>query len=205
MGDELSTSSILWLVRLKSVGEPSVSLDDIEYLIDTGTEEGIVEPLEKKLRSAVLRLWRTSAARHHAPASISDAMDADTPLDEVLGTAAMAGFSACRCTRATSTTRRVRPHQDLFRQQYLGWEIEVRKLLHPALFVPENMTLHCFSIASGEAEHCHALNEYGGTEGMVTLEDDRRRNRGRDARRVRPNDDQWIVQRDDESWLSTRR
>src|SRR5262245_17713896 len=50
-----STSSIIWLLRLRSVGEPSVSLDDIEHLIDTGTEEGIVEPLEKKLALGALR------------------------------------------------------------------------------------------------------------------------------------------------------
>src|SRR5262249_23216839 len=44
-----STDTLLWMFRLHARAEPSVSLDDIEHLIDTGTEEGVVEPLEKKL------------------------------------------------------------------------------------------------------------------------------------------------------------
>ena len=52
----LSTSGVLWALRIAAEGEPSVSLDDIEHLIDTGTAEGIVEPLEQKLALGALRL-----------------------------------------------------------------------------------------------------------------------------------------------------
>ena len=45
----LSTSGVLWALRLRAESEPTVSLDDIEHLIDTGMAEGVVEPLEQKL------------------------------------------------------------------------------------------------------------------------------------------------------------
>ena len=41
----------------RPAGEPSVSLDDIEHLIDTGTAEGVVEPLEQKLVLWALCGW----------------------------------------------------------------------------------------------------------------------------------------------------
>src|SRR5262249_44823417 len=45
----ISTDAVLRLLRLNANIETKVSLDDIEHLIDTGTVEGVVEPLEKKL------------------------------------------------------------------------------------------------------------------------------------------------------------
>src|SRR6185369_4218458 len=44
----LSTSGVLWAMRFAAESDTSVSLDDIEHLIDTGTAEGIVEPFEQK-------------------------------------------------------------------------------------------------------------------------------------------------------------
>ena len=202
-----STSSILWLVRLKSVGEPSVSLDDIEYLIDTGTEEGIVEPLEKKLALGALRLGERSVRDIMRSRIDLDAMDADTPPDEVLGTAAMAGFSRLPVYEGDLDHVLGFVHiKDLFRQQYLGWEIELRKLLHPALFVPENMTLDRLLELFQEKHNQLAivLNEYGGTEGMVTLEDVVEEIVGEMRDEHRRNDDQRIVQRDDRFVASRR-
>ncbi len=31
--------------------------------------------------------------------------------------------------------------KDIFRQQYMGWPLDVRKMMRPALFVPESMPL----------------------------------------------------------------
>src|SRR6185295_450340 len=93
--------------------------------------------------------------------------------------------------------------KDLFRQQYLGWPIELRKLLHPALFVPENMTLDRLLELFQEKHNQLAivLNEYGGTEGMVTLEDVVEELVGEIRDEHRRNADQEFVRRDDGSWL----
>jgi putative hemolysin len=85
----------------------------------------------------------------------------------------------------------------------LGWPIELRKLLHPALFVPENMTLDRLLELFQEKHNQLAivLNEYGGTEGMVTLEDVVEEIVGEMRDEHRRHEEQKFVQRDDKSWL----
>ncbi len=200
----LSTSTVLWALRLHSTGEPSVSLDDIEHMIDTGTEEGLVEPLEKRLALGALRLGDRTVRDIMRPRIDLDAMDVDTPADEILGTVAMAGFSRLPVYEGDLDHVIGFVHiKDLFRQQYLGWAIELRKLMHPALFVPENMALDRVLELFQEKHNQLAivLNEYGGTEGMITLEDVVEEIVGEMRDEHRRNDEQKFVQRDDKSWL----
>ena len=199
-----STSSVLWVLGMGAEGDKSVSLDDIEHLIDTGTAEGIVEPFEQKLVLGALRLGDRSVRDIMRPRIDLDAMDVDTPADEILGTVAMAGFSRLPVYEADLDHVIGFVHiKDLFRQQYLGWPIELRKLLHPALFVPENMTLDRLLELFQEKHNQLAivLNEYGGTEGMVTLEDVVEEIVGEMRDEHRRHEEQKFVQRDDKSWL----
>ena len=103
-----------------------------------------------------------------------DALDVNTPPEEVIGSAAMAGFSRLPVYDGDLDHIIGFVHiKDLFRQVYLGWHIELRKLLKPALFVPESMPLDRLLELFQEQHNQLAvvLDEYGGTEGMVTLED----------------------------------
>jgi len=200
----LSTNTVLWALRLGKMAEPSVSLDDIEHLIDTGTAEGVVEPLEKRLALGALRLGDRTVRDIMRPRIDLDAMDVDTPPEEVLGTAAMAGFSRLPVYEEDLDHVMGFVHiKDLFRQQYLGWTIELRKLLHPALFVPETMPLDRLLELFQEKHNQLAivLNEYGGTEGMVTLEDVVEEIVGEMRDEHRRHEEQKFVARDDQSWL----
>jgi len=55
----------------------------------------------------------------------------------------------------------------------MGWPIELRKIMHRALFVPETMPLdRLLELFQKERNQLAiVLDEYGGTEGLVTLED----------------------------------
>ena len=212
-----STDAVLWLLRLRAGAEPTVSLDDIEHLIDTGTAEGVVEPLEQKLALEALRLGEHTVRDIMRPRIDLDAMDVDTPPDEILGTVAMAGFSRLPVYEGDLDHVIGFVHiKDLFRQQHLGWPIELRKLLHPALFVPETMPLDRLLELFQEKHNQLAivLNEYGGTEGMVTLEDvveeivgeirdEHRRARGAEIRPARRRQLADRRQRDDHRLWST--
>ncbi len=76
-------------------------------------------------------------------------------------------------------------------------------MLHPALFVPETMPLDRLLELFQEKHNQLAvvLDEYGGTEGMVTLEDVLEELVGeiRDEHRREKTDE--FVQRDENSWL----
>jgi putative hemolysin len=199
-----ATNAILWVFRLQSKDEPSVSIDDIEHLIDTGTEEGIVEPLEKKLALGALRLGERSVRDIMRPRIDLDAMDVETPADEVIGTVAMAGFSRLPVYEKDLDHIIGFVHiKDLFRQRHLGWTIELRKLLHPALFVPETMQLDRLLQLFQDKHNQLAivLNEYGGTEGLVTLEDVVEEIVGEIRDEHRRDEAHRFVRRDDNSWL----
>jgi putative hemolysin len=199
-----STDAVLWLFRLRTGAEPSVSLDDIEHLIDTGTSEGVVEPVEKRLALEALRLGDHTVREIMRPRIDLDAMAVDTPPDEVLGTIAMAGFSRLPVYEGDLDHIIGFVHiKDLLRQLHLGWPIELRKLLHPALFVPETMRLDQLLQLFQENHNQLAivLNEYGGTEGMVTLEDVVEELVGEIRDEHRRSEDHDFVRRDDGSWL----
>ena len=199
-----STDAVLWVLRLRAGAEPTVSIDDIEHLIDAGTAEGIVEPLEQKLALEALRLGEHSVREIMRPRIDLDAMDVDTPPDEILGTVAMAGFSRLPVYEGDLDHIIGFVHiKDLFRQLHLGWPLELQKLLHPALFVPESMRLDRLLELFQEKHNQLAivLNEYGGTEGMVTLEDVMEEIVGEIRDEHRRAGEQDFVRRDDGSWL----
>lgn len=199
-----SSDSVLWLFRLRAGAEPTVSIDDIEHLIDTGTAEGVVEPFEQRMALEALRLGEHTVREIMRPRIDLDAMDADTPPDEILGTVAMAGFSRLPVYEGDLDRIIGFVHiKDLFRQLHLGWPLELRKLLHPALFVPESMRLDRLLELFQEKHNQLAivLNEYGGTEGMVTLEDVMEEIVGEIRDEHRRAGDQEFVRRDDGSWL----
>jgi putative hemolysin len=122
----------------------------------------------------------------------------------VIGSAAMAGFSRLPVYEGDLDHILGYVHvKDLFRQVYLGWNIELRKLLKPALIVPESMPLDRLLELFQEQNNQLAivLDEYGGTEGMVTLEDVIEELVG-DIREGHHHDhEHMFVERDGNSWL----
>ncbi len=103
-----------------------------------------------------------------------DALDIATPSEQVIGAIAMAGYS--RLPVYDGSLDHILGYlsiKDVLRQNWMGWPIELRKLLHRPLFVPESMTLdRLLELFQKERNQLAiVLDEYGGTEGLVTLED----------------------------------
>jgi putative hemolysin len=199
-----TTNAVLAAMRMRAASEPSVSVDDIEHMIESGRAEGVVEALEERVAIEALRLGERTVRDIMRPRIDLDALDVNTPADEVLGSVAMAGFSRLPVYERDLDHIIGFVHiKDLFRQQYLGWPIELKKLLHPALFVPETMPLDRLLQLMQEKHNQLAivLDEYGGTEGMVTLEDVVQELVGEIRDEHQRDEEQHFVQRDDESWL----
>lgn len=199
-----ATNAMLALVNSETRAGPSVSVDDIEHMIDTGKAEGVVESVEMKVAVEALRLGDRTVRDIMHPRIDLDALDADTPVEEVNGAMAMAGFSRLPVYERDLDHIIGFVHiKDLFLQQYLGRPIQLRKLLHPALFVPESLPLDRLLELFQEQHNQLAvvLDEFGGTEGMVTLEDVLEELVGeiRDEHRREKVD--LFVRRDENSWL----
>jgi putative hemolysin len=200
----VACDGVLFFIRPSSAREPTVMVEDIEHMIKTGTIEGILAPEEQMVARRALRLGDRTVREVMRPRVEIDALDIDTPPAEVLGAAAMAGFS------------RLPVHEgdldhiigfvymkDLLRQQHMGWPMELRKLVRPALLVPETIPLDRLLQLFRErrSQIAIVLDEFGGTEGLVTLEDVLEELVGEIHDEYRQDRSQDIVRRDARSWL----
>jgi putative hemolysin len=200
-----STRAMLFLLGAHKQDGPTVSVDDIEHLLEAGRAEGILEPVEQAVAIEALRLGERSVRDIMRPRIDLDALDIATPPGEVLGAIAMAGYS--RLPVYEGSLDHILGYvalKDVLRQNWMGWPIELRKILHKALFVPETMPLDRLleMFQKEKNQLAIVLDEYGGTEGMVTLEDvleelvgeiHSEHHRDRDAPFVDRGDGSWLV------------
>ncbi|MFM9010130.1 MAG: hemolysin family protein, partial [Planctomycetota bacterium] len=133
-----------------------------------------------------------------------DALDIETPQGEILGAIAMAGYS--RLPVYEGSLDHIIGYvsiKDVLRSTWMGWPIELRKMLHRAIFVPETMPLNrLLELFQKERNQLAiVLDEYGGTEGLVTLEDVLEELVGEIHDEHRGGQDSAFVQREDGSWL----
>jgi len=103
-----------------------------------------------------------------------DALDIDTPPHEVVGAVVMSGFS--RVPVYEGDVDHIVGFvyiKDILRQMHMGWPAELQKLLRPAPFVPETLPLdRLLQVFRKErTQMAIILDEYGGTVGLVTMED----------------------------------
>lgn len=199
-----ATSTVLFLLGAGRQEGPSVSVDDIEHLLETGRAEGVLEPVEQAVAIEALRLGERTVRDIMRPRIDLDALDVETPPGEIIGAIAMAGYS--RLPVYEGSLDHILGYvflKDVLRHTWMGWPIELRKMMHRALFVPETMPLDRLLELFQKEKNQMAivLDEYGGTEGIVTLEDVLEELVGEIHDEHRASRDTAFVRRDDGSWL----
>jgi putative hemolysin len=203
-GMSAATSAVLFLLGTSKQSEPSVSVDDIEHLLQAGRAEGVLEAVEQSVASEALRLGDRTVRDIMRPRIDVDALDIETPQGEILGAIAMAGYS--RLPVYEGSLDHIIGYvsiKDVLRSTWMGWPIELRKILHRAIFVPETMPLNrLLELFQKERNQLAiVLDEYGGTEGLVTLEDVLEELVGEIHDEHRQAEAQAFVKRADGSWL----
>jgi putative hemolysin len=199
-----ATSAVLFVLGAGKQEGPSVSVDDIEHLMETGRAEGVVEPVEQAVAIEALRLGERTVRDIMRPRIDLDALDVETPPGEIIGAIAMAGYS--RLPVYEGSLDHILGYvflKDVLRHTWMGWPIELRKIMHRALFVPETMPLDRLLELFQKEKNQMAivLDEYGGTEGLVTLEDILEELVGEIHDEHRAARHTAFVRRDDGSWL----
>ncbi len=209
-GLHITTTIVLKMLGQKIEPQRSVSVEDIEHLIETGSETGVLEESEHKVAMEALRLGDRTVVDILRPRIDIDAVDIDTPSEEVVGAIAMSGFSRVPvCEGTIDTIVGFVYIKDVFLQQYLGRPIDLRRLIRPPLFIPKSLTISRLLelFQEHKTQLAFVLDEYGGTQGMVTLEDVMEMLVGeihdelRHERSSKQNQEQSIVKRDDGSLL----
>ncbi|HKY83912.1 MAG TPA: hemolysin family protein [Anaerolineales bacterium] len=154
---------------------PLVTEEEIKTMVDAGEEGGAIEIEEKEMIFSIFQLGDTLVREVMVPRIDIRAFEEQQTLQEVTEGLLESGHSRAPVFRSDIDKILGIVHvKDLLRALHQGRQQErVGSILRPALFVPEVKKADDL-LADLQARRIHmavVVDEYGGTAGVVTLED----------------------------------
>ncbi len=155
--------------------QPDVTESELLALADVAAAGDVIEHEERELISSIIEFGDTVVREVMAPRPDIVAVEASVPVGEVLEKAIEAGLSRIPVYEGTvDDIVGIAYTQDLIRAARDGGEHRpVGELCRPAHYVPETKRVAPL-LREMQAEQFHlavVVDEYGGTAGIVTLED----------------------------------
>lgn len=155
-----------------------VTEEEIKTLVDAGQEEGVIEEEEKAMIFSIFRFGDTAAREVMVPRIDMVAVEINTPPAVALQVIVEAGHSRIPVYQDNIDNIQGILYAKDFLELWLNPEIESRdrpleSLLRPAYYVPESKMLDDL-LADMQSRKVHiaiVVDEYGGTAGIVTIED----------------------------------
>jgi putative hemolysin len=159
----------------RSPGEPEISEEELRTLVDVGAREGVVERSEREMIHRVFELEDTLVRTVMVPRPDMFCLDVATPpaglldrLREQLHSRVPVFEQSVDQIVGVLYTKDLLPHL-----RGLPPGFDLRAHLHPPYFVPESKRADAL-LREFQAKKIHlaiVVDEYGGTAGLVTLED----------------------------------
>ena len=199
----LSTEGIIRLLGIPNGTEPTVTEEEIKVLLEQGTQAGLFEAAEQDMVARVFRLGDRPITAFMTPRTEIDWLDIDAPLEEnrqTILTSTHSRFPVCQDSIDNCMGFvRLRNLLDLY---LTGNHTDLRALLQAPLYVAEGTrALRVLELFKETATHMAlVIDEYGGLEGLVTLNDLVEAIVG-DLPMQDDQEEPLVVQREDGSWL----
>ncbi|WP_183356581.1 hemolysin family protein [Geomonas silvestris] len=156
-------------------GKKKVTEAEIQEIMDAGEEEGLINEEENAMIRSILTLRDSVVREIMLPRTEMACLSADMRLSEVLKEIIACGHSRLPVYQGTiDNIIGLLYAKDLLR--YWGLpddQVELRKLLRVPYFVPETKDLEAL-LHDFKKRRVHlavVIDEYGGTAGLVTIED----------------------------------
>jgi putative hemolysin len=169
-----STALVLRLLGIKPIDEPTVTAEDIKLLLEQGAEEGVFQPIEEEMMQQVFRLGDQKASELMTPRMDVVFLDIEDPLQKNIERMAKSGFSRYPLVKGgMDHILGIVRSKDLLLQYFKDQSIDFLKAQQAALFVPESSPI-IQVIEEFRQKRLHmaiVLDEYGGTQGIVTPTD----------------------------------
>ncbi len=152
-----------------------VTEEEIRALVETGQAQGVLEPKEREMISSIFELGEKEVREVMIPRTDLVALDVTTPIREVLDEITRIGHSRLPVYEGSADDIvGILYVKDLFRKLARGErDLELRRLLRPVHFVPETKKVDDL-LREMQRDKMHlviVVDEYGGTAGLVTMED----------------------------------
>lgn len=152
-----------------------VTEEEIKMMVDAGSEGGAIEDEEKEMIYSIFQFGDTLTREVMVPRIDVVALDINTPLQEALNVIVEAGHSRIPVyEESIDHIRGLLYAKDLLSVWRDGQlDRPIREMLRPAYFVPESKKAGDLltDLQQRKIHLAIVVDEYGGTAGLVTLED----------------------------------
>lgn len=156
-------------------GTPLVTEEELKLLVNVGAEEGLIEKEEREMIEGILIFGDTLVREVMVPRIDIAALDVNSTISQSLDFALAEGHSRIPVYEGAIDrvigVLYVRELLPLLRDGRLN--ASLRDHLRPAYFVPESMKVDSLlrNLKSRKVHLAIVVDEYGGTAGLVTIED----------------------------------
>jgi putative hemolysin len=198
-----STSVIIGAIGLRPSEEPPVTEEEIKVMMEQGTEAGVFEEAEHDIVKSIFKLGDRAVSALMRPRRDVVWLDVEDPFDENQRKLASSLYSRFPVAQGSlDNVIGIIQAKDLLTRCLAGAKIDLREKLRPPLFVPEALpALKLLELFKKSRTHMAlVVDEYGGVEGLVTLNDILEDLVG-DVASVDMPEEKQVVKRPDGSWL----
>jgi CBS domain containing-hemolysin-like protein len=155
-------------------GTPAVTSEEIEYLIEMGTREGVLDEVKEELLNSVLEFADRVTKEIMVPRTRMAAIDRAATPEELFRIVTENPYSRMPVYEGSvDNVVGVLLVREIIHDLRVGRAIAIDRHLKPAFFVPEAMKISRL-LKEMQRRKTHlaiVVDEFGGTSGIVTLED----------------------------------
>ncbi len=156
--------------------DAQITAEELKLIVERGGEEGILEAEEEQMIHAVIELGERRVHEVMVPRTDIVGLEADVDLETAVDRIIEEGHSRLPVWEGSvDQVLGILYAKDLlpFLKAASGERPTVRALLRPPVFVPESMSIDdlLHALQRRKVHIAIVLDEYGGTAGMVTIED----------------------------------
>jgi CBS domain containing-hemolysin-like protein len=156
----------------------AITEEEIEYLVEEGEKAGVLEETKKEMIVSVFDLGETRVREIMTPRTAIDAVASDVSFDELMKVALETGHSRLPVYQETiDHAVGIILVKDLLQYAHhrgkIPGDFSISRLMRAPFFVPETkLIIDVFKDLKRSKNHMAVvIDEYGGTAGIVTLED----------------------------------
>ncbi|MHB0912024.1 MAG: hemolysin family protein [Armatimonadota bacterium] len=158
-----------------SFSPPILSEEELKMLVEAGEEEGVLEEEEKEMIHSIFEFTDTVVRKVMVPRIDIRAVEVNGTIDDLLDAIMKAGHSRIPVYEETIDNIVGIVHaKDLLRGLHEnGEKLTIRELMRPPYVIPENKMVDelLAEFKKSKIQMAIVVDEYGGTAGLVTIED----------------------------------
>jgi len=170
-----SNRFVLRLLGQKGAAERAfISEEEVKHMVQEGRDQGVFDQTEQELIHSVFEFTESSVKDVMIPRPRIQAIDVETPIEQVLAHIVETGKSRYPVYRNTlDEVLGILYDKDLFRLLAEKKPIVLAQVVRPAFFTPETTRVSRLlkSMQRRRMPMALVVDEYGGVEGLITIED----------------------------------